>query len=140
MHFVICAVVQRAMSWVLESTGDATCMNDYVSMNAPVVELLTKDDLALALRFLNPTLSDAETKALYKRGEHCTRRVLASQHEEACGGRDRGGTIGPERFCDRRYGYIGNDFDLCFGYDALGGGSGWSYYTRNASVGLQLLN
>lgn len=57
------------MSWVLESTGDATCMNDYISMNAPVVELLTKDDLALALRFLNPALPDAEAKALYKRGE-----------------------------------------------------------------------
>ena len=44
-------------------------MNDYISMNAPVVELLTKDDLALALRFLNPALPDAEAKALYKRGE-----------------------------------------------------------------------
>lgn len=50
-------------------------MNDYVSMNAPIVELLTKEDLALALHFLNPTLSGLETKALYKRGE-CNRSGL----------------------------------------------------------------
>lgn len=47
-------------------------MNDYVSMNAPVVELLTKEDLALALHFLNPTLPDSETKSLYKKGEYKT--------------------------------------------------------------------
>lgn len=52
-------------------------MNDYVSMNAPVAELLKKDDLALALHFLNPALPDAETKALYKRGECCRFEALS---------------------------------------------------------------
>lgn len=57
------------MSWVMETTGEATCMNDYVSKNAPVVELLLAEDLALALNYLNPTLSKADTKSLYKKGE-----------------------------------------------------------------------
>lgn len=57
------------MSWVVETTGDATCMKDYISMNAPVVELLSAEDLTLALHYLDPTLSNADTKSLYKRGK-----------------------------------------------------------------------
>lgn len=57
------------MSWVLESSGEATCMKDYVSMNAPVVELMTREDSALALQYLNPTLSQARVKRLYDQGE-----------------------------------------------------------------------
>lgn len=44
-------------------------MKDYVSMNAPVVELLTEEDLALALNYLNPTLSNVDLRNMYKKGE-----------------------------------------------------------------------
>lgn len=57
------------MSWVVETTGEATCMQDYISMNAPVVELLSAEDLALALHYLNPTLSNADMKSLYRKGD-----------------------------------------------------------------------
>lgn len=57
------------MSWVLEGSGIATCMKDYISMHAPVVDLLTKEDLALAVHYLNPTLSEAELKNIYKKGK-----------------------------------------------------------------------
>lgn len=60
---------KSAMSWVVETTGDATCMKDYISMNAPVVELLSAEDLILALHYLDPTLSSADTKSLYKKGQ-----------------------------------------------------------------------
>lgn len=52
----------------METTGEATCMNDYISKNAPVVELLLDEDLTLALNYLNPSLSKADTKSLYKKG------------------------------------------------------------------------
>lgn len=44
-------------------------MKDYVSMNAPVVELLSEEDLALALNYLNPTLSNVDVRNMYKKGE-----------------------------------------------------------------------
>lgn len=70
------------MSWVMETTGEATCMNDYISKNAPVVELLLSEDLALALAYLDPTLSRADIKSLYKKGEKASQycgidRILA---------------------------------------------------------------
>lgn len=43
-------------------------MEDYISMHAPVVELLSKEDLALAINYLNPTLSQADTEDLYDQG------------------------------------------------------------------------
>lgn len=52
----------------METTGDATCTTDYISMNAPVVELLSAEDLALALHYLDPTLSNPDVKSLYKKG------------------------------------------------------------------------
>ncbi|CAM9184202.1 unnamed protein product, partial [Hapterophycus canaliculatus] len=65
-----CATNNMPMSWVVETTGEATCMKDYISMHAPVVELLSGEDLALALHYLNPTLSKADTKSLFRKG--CT--------------------------------------------------------------------
>lgn len=59
------------MSWILDENGDATCMKDYVSMNTSVVELFSQEDLALALQYLNPSLSPAETKSWYSRGKPC---------------------------------------------------------------------
>jgi len=56
------------MSWVVESSGEATCIKDYISMHAPVVELLSAEDVALAVQYLNPTLSNADTRSLYKKG------------------------------------------------------------------------
>ncbi len=56
------------MSWVVETNGEATCMKDYISMHAPVVELLSAEDVALAVQYLNPTLSKADTRSLYKKG------------------------------------------------------------------------
>ena len=60
---------QSPMSWVVETSGEATCIQDYISMHAPVVELLSAEDLALAVQYLNPTLSKADTKSLYKKGQ-----------------------------------------------------------------------
>ncbi|CAN0066224.1 unnamed protein product, partial [Pylaiella littoralis] len=83
---------QRAMSWVMETTGEATCMNDYISKNAPVVELLLSEDLALALAYLDPTLSRADIKSLYKKGcqiqfdnTHTRFRGLWAQEETEVG-------------------------------------------------------
>lgn len=56
------------MSWVIDSTGDATCIKDYESMHAPVVELLTVKDLGLAVNYLNPALDDTNIKDLYEQG------------------------------------------------------------------------
>lgn len=50
-------------------------MKDYISMNAPVVELLSAEDLALALHYLNPTLSNADMKSLYRKGDFASRGV-----------------------------------------------------------------
>lgn len=57
------------MTWIMESTGEATCMKDYVSMHAPVVELCSKDDLVLALKYLHPALNDTAVKTLGKEGD-----------------------------------------------------------------------
>lgn len=70
---------KSARSWVVETTGDATCMKDYISMNAPVVELLSSEDLALALHYLDPTLSTPDMKSLFKKGDgHYCRTNQAS--------------------------------------------------------------
>lgn len=66
---------KSAMSWVVETSGDATCMKDYISMNAPVVDLLSAEDLTLALHYLDPTLSNPDAKSLYKKGELNSRPV-----------------------------------------------------------------
>lgn len=59
---------QQSTSWVVESTGEATCSKDYESMHAPVVELMAMEDVALAVNYLNPTLSGADVKSLYGQG------------------------------------------------------------------------
>lgn len=38
-------------------------------MHAPVVELLTKEDLALAVQYLNPALTEMGMKNLYEQGK-----------------------------------------------------------------------
>ncbi|CAM9185901.1 unnamed protein product [Ectocarpus fasciculatus] len=83
---------QAAMSWVVETTGEATCMKDYISMNAPVVELLSEEDLTLALNYLNPTLSNVDIRTMYKKGRkiqwdntHTLFRGLWAQEETDVG-------------------------------------------------------
>lgn len=53
----------------METTGKVTCSKDYESMHAPVVELLTKEDLALAVQYLNPALTEMGMKNLYEQGK-----------------------------------------------------------------------
>lgn len=57
------------MSWVVESTGEGKCIKDYESMHAPVVELLSREDLILAVKYLNPALTETGAKDLYEQGE-----------------------------------------------------------------------
>lgn len=65
------------MSWVVESTGEATCSKDYESMHAPVVELMVMEDVALAANYLNPTLTGSDAKSLYEQG---TNNRIPSPH------------------------------------------------------------
>lgn len=58
----------QTMSWVLESGGQAIAGKDFESMHVPVVELMTKEDLALALKYLNPSLTQEDTKTLFDHG------------------------------------------------------------------------
>lgn len=59
---------QEAKRWFLESNGEATRLQDYEGMHAPVVELLRKEDLALAIHYLNPTVHESEIQELYDEG------------------------------------------------------------------------
>lgn len=59
---------QKPTRWILKSNGEATCLQDYEGMHAPVVELLRKEDLALAVHYLNPTISESRMEELYDEG------------------------------------------------------------------------
>lgn len=60
----------------MEGDGEATCNKDFESMNSPVVELMTKEDLAPAVKYLNPSLTDSDVAVLFEQGasENCERR------------------------------------------------------------------
>lgn len=66
---ILCRHAQmQDMAWILESSGEATYSKDYESMNTPIVELMTMDDFALAVKYLNPSLTDEDAESLFEHG------------------------------------------------------------------------